>query len=125
MNAAIDAFILQRSLDTGLKKDEDMSTSKQQIAELRLELDKYRVTVKQLSFDLEMARGHENRAENVKAIRRIALEQAAELVMDCGLPQTGSELEDLCRRITELPETNGGAIERALAAMGYGEKRSA
>lgn len=89
------------------------------VNKLRSELDKYKTAVKQLSFDLEMSKGagKVNLATNVAAIRKLALEQAAEFVMDWGVPKDGHDLEELCKQITNLKETKALAINRALGAM--------
>jgi type IV secretory pathway VirJ component len=87
------------------------------IAELERELEKYKAAVKQLSFDLEMASSNPNAAASVKQIRKVALEQAAEFVMDYGIPTDGRSLEELCKQITKLKETRRMSIERAASAM--------
>ena len=87
------------------------------IAELERELEKYKAAVKQLSFDLEMANSNPNMAANIKLIRKAALDQAAEFVMDYGIPTDGRSLEELCKQIANLKETRGMAITRAVATM--------
>jgi hypothetical protein len=98
-----------------------------QAQKLQAELDKYKAVVKQLSFDLEMARGSggSDTAIRVNEIRRMALEQAADYVMDYGIPKSGHDLETLCKQIKELKETRDMAIERAASAMSqqFGRKK--
>ena len=86
---------------------------------LRRQLEQYRTAVKQLSFELEMSKGagKVNLATNVAAIRKMALEQAAEFVMDWGIPKDGHDLEELCKQIPNLKETKALAINRAIDAM--------
>ena len=87
--------------------------------QLKAELEKYKAAVKQLSFDLEMAqgRGGADTAIRVNEIRRMALEQAADYVMDYGIPKTGADLEKLCGEIKGLKETRNMAMQRAADAM--------
>lgn len=65
----------------------------------------YKETVKRLSFELEMARGAPSGVTVVRTeeVRRLALEQAAEYVMDFGIPQSGGDLARLCEEIKRLP----------------------
>lgn len=91
--------------------------SANRITQLERELERYKAAVKQLSFELEMASGNANKIANVTAIRKMALEQAAEFVMDWGIPKDGHDLEELCKQITSLKETRALAIKRAADAM--------
>lgn len=88
-------------------------TTQNRISELERELEKYKYAVKQLSFDLEMANTNPNLAASVKSIRQAALDQAAEFVMDYGIPKDGRALEDLCQQISKLRETRAMALKRA------------
>jgi len=87
-------------------------------------LDAYKQAVHQLSFDLEMAKENPNKVANVSAIRKIALSQAADFVMDWGVPKSGGDLVKLCEQIRSLHETKAAAVARGLAAIGiqYGDK---
>ena len=81
-------------------------------------LNAYKEAVHQLSFDLEMTKENPNTVANVSAIRKIALGQAAEFVMDWGVPKSGDDLVKLCEKIKSLHETKAAAVERGLAAIG-------
>lgn len=81
-------------------------------------LSSYKETVHQLSFDLEMSKENPNTFANITAIRRIALEQAANYVMDWGVPKSGDDLVKLCEKIKSLHETKAAAVARGLAAIG-------
>lgn len=67
-----------------------------------LELERYKVAVKKLAFDLEMARGGNPALAKHDEIRKVALEQAAEFLMDHGVITTGPELEAVCKQIKQL-----------------------
>jgi len=85
---------------------------------LEHELQRYKDIVKQLSFELEMAQ--ETRPDvvaRVSAIRKAALEQAAEFVMDWGIPRDGKDFEEMCKQITKLKESKSMAVQRGLDAM--------
>jgi hypothetical protein len=69
---------------------------------IRAELNRYKEAVKKLSFDLEMATTGQA-VVRVEEVRKLALEQAAEFVMDHGVPHSGEELEQLCAQIKKLP----------------------
>lgn len=82
------------------------------------ELAKYKETVKQLAFELEMAQTNQpDVVERVRAIRKAALEQAAEFVMDWGIPRDGKDFEELCKQIPKLKETKAMSVQRGLDAM--------
>jgi hypothetical protein len=73
------------------------------ISELRRELDTYKSTVKMLAFQLEMAeQGGKGVLLKEDEVRRLALEQAAEHLMDHGVIATGSELVEVCEQIKKL-----------------------
>lgn len=73
------------------------------ISELQRELDRYKATVKQLAFQLEMAeRSGTGVMLREDEVRRLALEQAAEHLMDHGIVTTGSELVAVCEQIKKL-----------------------
>lgn len=95
----------------------EMDAGRNRITELERELEKYKTVVKQLSFDLEMSNTNPNAAANVKAIRKAALDQAADYVMDYGIPKDGRDLEELCKKISKLTETRKMAVERGVRAM--------
>lgn len=73
------------------------------IESVEKELAKYKEAVKHLSFQLEMAEGRSDAAVKVNEVRKLALEQAAEFVMDYGIPGSGEELEIMCDQIKRLP----------------------
>lgn len=79
---------------------EDMT--QRRINELERELEKYKSTVKQLAFELEMSRGSGRAGVREDEVRRLALEQAAEHLMDHGVITTGSELVAVCEQIKKL-----------------------
>lgn len=82
------------------------------------ELARYKEIVKQLAFELEMAQGTKpDVVERVRAIRKAALEQAAEFVMDWGIPRDGKDFEELCKQIPKLKETKAMIVQRGLGAM--------
>lgn len=84
------------------EQGEGMS-SQQQINRLELELAKYKDTVKRLSFQLEMSsRGGMGSVLKEDEVRRLALDQAAEHLMDHGVITTGSELVEVCEQIKKL-----------------------
>lgn len=72
------------------------------IESVERELAKYKDAVKRLSFELEMAHTGAGSVK-VNEVRRLALEQAAEFVMDYGIPGSGEELEIMCDQIKRLP----------------------
>lgn len=74
-----------------------------QITKLEMELTKYKETVKRLSFQLEMAeRGGKPAMLKEDEVRRLALEQAAEHLMDHGVITSGRELVEVCEQIKKL-----------------------
>ncbi len=87
-------------------------------------LESYKQAVHQLSFDLEMTKENPNTFANVAAIRKIALNQAADFVSDWGVPKSGEDFVKLCEQIRSLHETRALAVARGLAAIGihYGDK---
>jgi len=68
---------------------------------LREELAKYKAAVKDLSFRLEMAQTS-NAVLRAGEVRRLALEEAAEYLMDYGAVKTGRDLESVCEQIKAL-----------------------
>lgn len=72
-----------------------------QVAQLKADLALYKETVKRLSFDLEMAQTG-RAVVNESAVRKAALEQAAEFLMDHGVITSGGELETVCEQIKRL-----------------------
>lgn len=79
-----------------------------EIRRLEGELSRYKDAVKQLAFDLEMASTfgspyvHIKESEVKGEVRRVALDQAAEHLMDHGVIRTGKELEAVCNEIKSL-----------------------
>jgi hypothetical protein len=85
---------------------------------VEIELQRYKEIVKQLSFELEMAQETKpDVVARVSAIRKAALEQAAEFVMDWGIPRDGKDFEEMCKQITKLKESKSMAVQRGLDAM--------
>lgn len=80
--------------------EEDMT--QRRINELERELEKYKGAVKQLSFELEMAQSSGRAVVREDQVRRLALEQAAEHLMDHGIITTGGELVAVCEQIKKL-----------------------
>lgn len=72
-----------------------------QIQAVTRNLDKYKEAVKRLAFDLEMAQTG-RAVVNESAVRKAALEQAAEFLMDHGVITSGGELETVCEQIKRL-----------------------
>jgi hypothetical protein len=83
------------------------------VGELERELTKYKAAVKDLSFKLEMA--NTGRAVVKESeVRKFALEQAAEFLMDHGVITTGNELVEVCEQIKKLSvlQANAAPVER-------------
>lgn len=79
-----------------------------QMAAMQQELAKYKSAVKDLTMQLELARyGADYRTVIVDeaAVRKMALEQAADHLMDHGIIRGGAELEEVCKQITQLRPT--------------------
>lgn len=103
--------------EVSTKSDNDKA---RRIAELETELQKYKVAVKQLSFDLEMATSNKSYATNVeteRVIRKFALEQAAEYLNDHGVIRNSTELEAVCQQIKKLHPTRDIRMGQAAAQM--------
>jgi hypothetical protein len=83
------------------------------VAELERELAKYKAAVKDLSFKLEMASTGRAVVKEFE-VRKFALEQAAEFLMDHGVITTGNELVEVCEQIKKLSvvQANAGPVER-------------
>jgi hypothetical protein len=95
-----------------------MSEPLQTREELLMELRGYKVAVHQLSFQLEMLKDKSPVPhERIMAVRKHALKQASEFVMDWGVPKSGADLVDLCKQIKDLPESKKAAVDRALEEM--------
>lgn len=82
------------------------SRDNHRVAELERELSRYKDAVKRLSFDLEMAQTG-RAVVNESAVRKAALEQAAEFLMDHGIITSGGELETVCEQIKKLHPHQG------------------
>jgi hypothetical protein len=81
----------------------DVKNTSRQIEDLQRELAMYKDTVKTLAFQLEMAEaGGAGVMLKEDEVRRLALEQAAEHLMDHGAITTGSELVEVCEQIKKL-----------------------
>ena len=92
-------------------------SSKDDIVQLKAELDKYKAAVKQLAFDLEMAQSTSRSSVDEKIIRKFALEQAADYLMDHGCIRTGAELEQVCDQIRKLHPSKDVTMNQAAARM--------
>lgn len=87
---------------------------KRKYAEVQAELAKYKAAVKSLAFQLEMQQSSGGGAVLVESeVRKYALAQAAELVMDWGIPQDGHDLAKLCEQITKIPREKGLPDDKA------------
>lgn len=101
-----------------------------EVEQLREELKKYKAAVKQLAFELEMASdGDGKQRKNLllkeSEVRKYALEQAADLLMDNGIVTTGADLEQICKKILELKPSKSYVMGQAAAQMEnffYGSK---
>ena len=81
-------------------------TTSAEVAQLQADLARYKDAVKRLSFDLEMAQTG-RAVVNESAVRKAALEQAAEFLMDHGVITSGGELETVCEQIKKLHPHQG------------------
>lgn len=86
--------------------DRARNTTGAQVAQLQADLSRYKDAVKKLSFDLEMAQTG-RAVVSEAAIRKAALEQAAEFLMDHGVVTSGGELETVCEQIKKLHPSQG------------------
>jgi hypothetical protein len=73
-----------------------------QLQTVARDLNKYKDAVKSLAFDLEMAQTGANALVSESAVRKAALEQAAEFLMDHGVITTGNALVEVCEQIKKL-----------------------
>jgi hypothetical protein len=96
-----------------LKDKERSGNGEDRVAELERELAKYKAAVKDLSFKLEMANTGRAVVKEFE-VRKFALEQAAEFLMDHGVITTGNELVEVCEQIKKLSvvQANAGSVER-------------
>lgn len=86
--------------------------------ELAAELAGYKAAVHSLSFELEMLKDRSNRSithKEIMLIRKHALDQASEFVMDWGIPKSGEDLVNLCDKIKKLNEKKIDAVNRGAA----------
>jgi hypothetical protein len=81
------------------------------IAELERELTKYKAAVKDLSFKLEMA-GTGGAIVKEYEVRKFALEQAAEFLMDHGVITTGNDLVEVCEQIKKLSASQAAVMQK-------------
>jgi hypothetical protein len=88
-------------IDALLQDTRRNSSDHHRVAELERELAKYKAAVKDLSFKLEMA-GAGGAIVKEHEVRKFALEQAAEFLMDHGVITTGNELVEVCEQIKKL-----------------------
>jgi hypothetical protein len=73
-----------------------------ELVKTRDELDRYKEAVRSLSFQLEMNKTPVAALVSEARIRELALEQAAEFLMDHGIVTTGAELESVCEQMKKL-----------------------
>lgn len=101
------------------------SDDRQDIDALNTELKKYKEVVKQLSFDLEMARTPARAVATEADVRKQTLEMAADFLMDYGVIKTGTELESVCNQMKKLHPSRKAVIQSALDKMNeaFGSKR--
>jgi hypothetical protein len=88
---------------TGWQKS--FEEQKAKAGDLAQELKKYKGAVAQLAFELEMATMG-RAVVKVEAVRKAALEQAAEYLMDHGVVTTGNALVEVCEQIKKLHPVN-------------------
>ena len=89
---------------------------KRKFLELQDELAKYKDAVKMLAFQLEMQKSEGAGTITIESeVRKYALAQAAELVMDWGIPKDGHDLSALCEQITKIPREKGLTDDRRAA----------
>ena len=86
---------------------------------LKMELEKYKAAVKQLSFDLEMKSTTPRAVATEADVRKQTLEMAADFLMDYGIIKTGTELESVCEQIRKLHPTKAATMGAAAAKMGF------
>lgn len=70
------------------------------------DLNKYKDAVKTLAFDLEMAQTEGHVLVSEAAVRKAALEQAAEFLMDHGVITSGNALVEVSEQIKKLHGSN-------------------
>jgi hypothetical protein len=84
---------------------------------LKMELEKYKAAVKQLSFDLEMKSTTPRAVATEADVRKQTLEMAAEFLMDYGVIKTGSELESVCNQMKKLHPSKAATMSAAAEKM--------
>lgn len=94
-------------------KDDNRS----EIDSLKMQLEKYKAAVKQLSFDLEMKSTTPHAVATEADVRKQTLEMAADFLMDYGVIKTGTELESVCNQMKKLHPSRKAVIQSALEKM--------
>lgn len=84
---------------------------------LKMELEKYKAAVKQLSFDLEMKSTTPRAVATEADVRKQTLEMAAEFLMDYGIIRSGNELESVCEQIRKLHPSKATTMANAASKM--------
>jgi len=84
---------------------------------LEAELERYKVAVKQLSFDLEMQATTPRAVATEADVRKQTLEMAAEFLMDYGIIRSGNELESVCEQIRKLHPSKATTMASAASKM--------
>jgi hypothetical protein len=87
---------------------------------LKMELEKYKAAVKQLSFDLEMKSTTPRAVATEADVRKKTLEMAADFLMDYGIVKTGGELESVCEQMKKLHPSKAATMSAAQARMAAG-----
>lgn len=119
LDSTLMQMVLRGCVDEVMRNTEK-NNKQDQLRFLEDELNKYKNIVKRQAYDLEMASGTPQKKPVVlvdKEVRRIALEQAAEFLMDYGVVKTGPELEQVCEQIKKLGMTKAVVMETAAAKM--------
>lgn len=109
---------LKQTVDELLYEDAKPSSDHTvRIIELERELQRYKDTVKKLSFDLEMASTSSRAVATEADVRKKTLEMAAEFLMDYGIIKTGTELESVCEQMKKLHPSKAATMNVAMAEM--------
>jgi hypothetical protein len=117
--AIFHTFSDYEDVEMHLKKmcDELYADNRGEVAELKMQLEKYKAAVKQLSFDLEMKSTTPRAVATEADVRKQTLEMAAEFLMDYGIIRSGNELESVCEQIRKLHPSKATTMANAASKM--------
>jgi hypothetical protein len=101
-----------RAMVSELKDD-----NRSELDALKMQLEKYKAAVKQLSFDLEMKSTTPRAVATEADVRKQTLEMAAEFLMDYGIIKSGTELESVCEQIRKLHPSKATTMANAASKM--------